>query len=185
MGDDADRREGRPIRPPGWDYAGAYLLTLVSREGVRPFARPAEGGMALSEAGRVVAEEWQRLGGLVAGLRAGELVVMPNHLHGIVYLEGGRGRKGRRRSSRRLSDTALLGAAVARLKAAVTRRVNALAGTAGPVWRAGYRDVAVESAQELAAVRRLIRQDPARWAEDVENPGRRVAAPDSSQRTRA
>ena len=180
MDDDANRREGRPTRPPGWDYAGAYLITLVSREGARPFAWPVEGRMVLSEAGRVVGEEWQRLPGLVGGVRAGELAVMPNHLHGILYLQGGRGRKGRR-SGRRPSDTALLGAAVARLKAAVTRRVNALDGTAGPIWRAGYRDLAVESAQELATVRRLIRQDPERWAEDVENPGRRVASARASR----
>ncbi len=176
MGDDANRREVPLARPPGGDCASAHLITLVSREDAT-FGQVAERQMALNEAGRVVAEEWQRLAQQAPGVRAGELVVMPNHMHGIIYLAGGGGKKGRRRLRRgRLSDAALLGMAVTRLKAAVTRRVCALrAPGEGPLWQAGYRDVAIESAQELAAVRRLIRENPARWAEDVDNPARRVA----------
>ncbi len=175
MGDDADRGEGRLGRPPDGDYASAYLVTLVSREATL-FGQVAEGQMVLSEAGRVVAEEWQRVAEQTPNVHAGELVVMPNHLHGIIYLSGVAKKGRRRRAHRRPSDSALLGMAVARLKAAVTRRLNALCRPGGePVWQGGYRDVAIETPQELAAIRRLIREDPARWAQDTENPGRRVA----------
>lgn len=171
MGKDAHGDRGRP----GW--AGAHLVTLVSREREPLFGRVIEGCMASEEPGRIVAEEWQRIPGLAPGARLDAFVVMPNHIHGIIRLGGPTGGKARGRSGHparrgRPSEAAALGAIVSQFKAAATRRVNALRGSGGPLWQQGYRDLSIESEQELAAVRRLICENPERWEEDVENPQR-------------
>ncbi len=156
-------------------YIGAHFITLVSRERRLLFGQVTDGRAVLSQAGRILVEEWHRL----PELAQGELVVMPNHLHAIVRPVGVKGKKGRRGGGRRRpSEAAVLGAAIARLKAAVTRRVSALPGAgAGSIWQPGYRDLVIEDARELAAIRRLLREDPQRWAQDVENPDRQDAAP--------
>jgi len=170
MKGDADGGRGRP----GW--VGAHLITLVSRGREPLFGRVVEGRIELEDAGRIVAEEWQRIPSLAPGARLDAFAVMPNHIHGIIRLgepawgRAGRGRRHRPRCGRR-SDTAALGAIVSQFKATSTRRINALRGPGrGPIWQPGYRDLAIESEQELDAVRRLVRENAARWAEDVENP---------------
>jgi len=177
MRGDANGGSGQP------SPAGAHLITLVSRRGELLFGRIVDGHMVLGDAGKIVAEEWQRIPGLARGVRLDAFTVMPNHIHGILRLgapvSGRAGRSQRRRPrARQAGQGAVLGAIVSQFKAASTRRVNALRGTdCGSLWQPGYRDLAIESEQELDAVRRLIRENPARWAEDVENPQRAGSVP--------
>jgi REP-associated tyrosine transposase len=57
-----------------------------------------------------------------------------------------------------------LGAIVRSYKSPVARRVNALRRTPGaPVWQRGYWERVVRDERELAAVRRYIVENPARW----------------------
>jgi REP element-mobilizing transposase RayT len=168
---DADGGGGQP----GW--AGAHLVTLVTRRGELLFGHVVDGQMVLGEAGRAVAEEWQRIPGLARGVRLDAFTVMPNHIHGILrlgapgYARAGKGQRRRPRPGH--AGKGALGAIVSQFKAASTRRVNALRGAdGGPLWQPGYRDLAIESETELDAVRRLIRENPARWGQDVENPQR-------------
>lgn len=167
---------GSGLGQPAW--VGAHLITLVSREREPLFGRIVDGRMELGDAGRIVTEEWQRIPALAPGVRLDAFAVMPNHIHGIVRLRGPGA--GRRRGARRgrSSEAATLGAIVSQFKATSTRRVKALRGAdAGPLWQPGYRDLPIESEQELDAVRRLVRENVARWAEDVENPVRAGQAP--------
>ncbi len=178
MRNDADGTKGRPARTVGPRWISAHLVTLALLKREPLFGRVVEGRMELAEPGRAVAEEWRRIPALARSARLDEFTVMPNHIHGIVWLGGagkgqpGAGRRARRRGS---SEAAALGAIVAQFKAAATRRVNALRGGAvGPLWQPGYRDVAIEGEQELEAIRRYVRENPERWAEDVENPERQA-----------
>jgi len=63
-----------------------------------------------------------------------------------------------------------VGAIVGNFKSLVTRRINRLRRTPGErVWQRGYYDRIVRNPRELDAIRRYIRDNPARWAEDCEN----------------
>ena len=44
--------------------------------------------MRLSAAGKMVQWEWRRLGEGFANVQLGEFVVMPNHVHGIIFIHG-------------------------------------------------------------------------------------------------
>ena len=66
--------------------------------------------------------------------------------------------------------TTPVGAIVGNFKSLAARRINNLRRTpGGRVWQRGYYDRIVRNERELAAIRRYIRDNPARWAEDREN----------------
>ena len=182
---DAANRHRRSIRLRGWDYtgAGAYFVTLVTHARATLFGDVVDGQMVLTEYGRIAAEEWVRTAEVRANVEMDEFVVMPNHVHGIIWIarraDGARQRL-EDGASRRLAPTGggreitvaagSLGAIVGGYKSVVARRINDLRGMAGaPVWQRNYYERIVRSERELAAIRRYIRQNPANWAGDSEN----------------
>ncbi len=178
MARDADGGHEGPARATKHGWVGAHLVTLSLIERAPLLGQVVDGAMVLAEPGRIVDEEWRRIPFLAANACLDEYVVMPNHIHGIIRLgTAAQNRAGpRRRAARRRhgpSDAALLGAMVAQFKSTATRRINALGSrTAGPLWQPGYRGLAIEDEGELEAIRRYVRENPARWGEDVENPER-------------
>jgi REP element-mobilizing transposase RayT len=86
----SDKHHRRSIRLPGYDYTqpGAYFVTLVAAQAECLFGDIADGTMRLSSFGQVAQDEWMRSADIRSEivLRAEEVVVMPNHLHGIVWI---------------------------------------------------------------------------------------------------
>ncbi len=80
----------RSLRLQGYDYAqaGAYFVTLCTRGRECLFGEIVGGEMRLNDAGRVVSGEWFKTAQIRENvlLNADELVVMPNHVHGILWI---------------------------------------------------------------------------------------------------
>ena len=78
----------RTIRLKGYDYShgGAYFVTIVAQGGACLFGEVVDAQMRPNEAGRMVKEVWQGLSLRFAGVEVGSIVVMPNHMHGIIAL---------------------------------------------------------------------------------------------------
>ena len=78
----------RSIRMPGWDYgaAGAYFVTIVSYERELLFGTVVDGAVALSPLGLIVHEEWVASGAIRREIGLDLFVLMPNHVHGIVWI---------------------------------------------------------------------------------------------------
>lgn len=83
-----DQHQRRSIRVPGYDYstAGAYFVTICTEGRVCRFGDVSAGGMRLNDAGTGVVSWWSELGNRFPSVHPGEMVVMPNHLHGVLYL---------------------------------------------------------------------------------------------------
>ena len=77
-------------RLPGYDYSsnGAYFLTICTQNREHFFGEIINGKMRLSEIGEIVANEWVKSPELRKNVELGEWVVMPNHFHGIVVING-------------------------------------------------------------------------------------------------
>jgi putative transposase len=119
--------------------------------------------------------------GAFARTRLHAFVIMPNHLHGIVEICAELGRSG----AAPLRGTAAvqarsLGAIARSFKAAATKRVHERPTWAGPVWQRNYFERVVRNGEELSNATRYIKEDPAWWEWDRENPKRK---PVPSQRT--
>lgn len=132
--------------------AGAYRVTLRTAGRARLFGAVADGSIELSPAGRVVQVEWLRTAFLHPAVRLDAYVVMPDHFHGILLLDGS-------------ETTGSLRAIVAGFKAGSALRINQLRGTpGGVVWQRGCQERPLRP-PELAAVREHIRDNPLRWGE--------------------
>jgi REP element-mobilizing transposase RayT len=60
---------------------------------------------------------------------------------------------------------------VAGFKSSATKAVNILRGTPGvPLWQRNYYERVIRDAAELARIRQYIRDNPANWQTDPENP---------------
>ncbi len=80
----------RSIRLNGYDYSqpGAYFVTMVTQNRAEIFGQVVDGEMKLSALGQIVHDEWMRSIGIrkEIQLHDDEFVIMPNHLHGIVWI---------------------------------------------------------------------------------------------------
>lgn len=71
-----------------WDYrnAGAYFITICTKDRLYHFGNIVDGEMQLSDAGKLAEKYWLEIPNHFKNTRLGEFVVMPNHVHGILIL---------------------------------------------------------------------------------------------------
>ncbi len=87
---DPARHHRRSTRLRGYDYSGAgiYFVTLCTLSRECLFGDIAGASMQPSKAGEIVQEEWLRSATIRSEIALDAMVVMPNHLHGIVIIQG-------------------------------------------------------------------------------------------------
>ncbi|MFN8154340.1 MAG: transposase [Bacteroidia bacterium] len=76
-------------RLPNWDYrtAGAYFITIVTKNRFRYFGEIENGCMNYSPIGAIAHVLWNEIENHEKnGVQLGEMVVMPDHIHGIIIL---------------------------------------------------------------------------------------------------
>lgn len=87
---DPNLHHRRSIRLQGYDYTqpGAYFITIVTFQRQEKFGEITNGQMHPSTLGNIVREEWFRSTKIRKEIRLfdDEFVVMPNHIHGIVWI---------------------------------------------------------------------------------------------------
>jgi putative transposase len=90
MKNDAQIHHRRSIRLKGYDYTqpGAYFVTISSFQRDEIFGTVVTGVMQLSPIGKIIQTEWFRSAKIRKEIRLfeDEFVVMPNHVHGIVWI---------------------------------------------------------------------------------------------------
>jgi REP element-mobilizing transposase RayT len=175
-------------RTTGWDYAGhgVYFVTICTQDRVRLFGSVRKGRMRLNALGRIVAEEWRRSESIRDEVTIDAFVVMPDHMHGIVWMHPdgagdsdpspvphGRAALGNDDDRPDADRPTLyrparsLGAFIAGFKSTATVRVNRCRRMPGePVWQRNYHDRIIRTERHLHAACRYIYQNPARWHED-------------------
>jgi len=82
----------RSIRLKGHDYTqpAAYFVTLCTHEWAHLFGKVVDGAMQLNECSEIVCTEWFQTAVVrpYVVLNLDEFVVMPNHIHGIIWIVG-------------------------------------------------------------------------------------------------
>jgi REP element-mobilizing transposase RayT len=160
----------RSIRLKGYDYSqgGAYFVTICAAHRLCLFGGVVDAEMQLNTAGDLVAQEWLRSAELRPGVILDAFVVMPNHLHGVIVIDGppalaaaGEGRAGPN----------VLPSIINGFKAATTRRIRELRRDPKlTVWQRNYYERIVRSERSLDRIREYIAGNPTNWAQDRENP---------------
>jgi len=189
MVDKNQRHHRRSIRLKGYDYTspGAYFVTLVTWHREEIFGSISDREMVLSEIGQIVEKEWEKIEQIRQEIALDSYIVMPNHLHGIVWINDPvrqnqispnknqcikikmNNRKTLQSEIYRPSRS--LGSLIAGFKSAATKRVNKLRNLPGhPLWQRNYYDRIIRNEDELEQIRRYIEANPILWDEDQENP---------------
>lgn len=167
----------RSIRLKGHDYSktGAYFVTVCTQNRECLFGDVIEGEMQVNKIGQIVEDQWRKTILIRPQIRLDAYIVMPNHFHGIIFIVGNR--RGvlqyaptRDRQSFR-SPSQTMGAIIRGFKSAAVKEINSFRGTPVlPVWQRNYHERIVWDDNELNRIREYITLNPARWAEDEENP---------------
>jgi len=175
MKNDSPRRHRRSIRLTGYNYsrAGAYFVTICTRERACLFGQVIDGTMRLNGTGRMVEREWERTATVRPDIEIDTFVVMPNHFHGIIVIRPGRGTLQRAPTTERFGKpTSNTIPTIIRLfKSTTTKQINEARRAPGvPVWQRNYYEHVIRNEQSLSRVRQYIADNPGQWETDRENP---------------
>ncbi len=188
----------RSIRLKGYDYtqAGAYFITICSYQRGHVFGEILNGEMKLNAWGEIARAEWFKTAALRDNVELydEEFVVMPNHVHGIIWLNENVGALRRnipvnvveiKRAEQHSVPTVKpdsLGAIVRAYKSAVTYAINGLEKSRGGViWQRNYYEHIIRNEKELNTIARYIYYNPFNWQldRDNENNTRNLSTPET------
>jgi putative transposase len=175
----------RSLRLPSHDYAqyGAYFVTIVVDDRACVLGEPVADGVMLSDIGGMVAEQWRLLEARFPTVQLDRSVVMPNHIHAILWLasvldHGHAGDSVAERAATRAAPTTL-GTVIGAFKSLTT--VEYFRGVmryewpalAGRLWQRNYYDHVIRDDLDLQRRRVYVDENPWRWREDDDNPFKR------------
>ena len=179
-GPEPKRRRRYSLRLKGFDYAqlGAYFITICTRNRECFLGNVEDGKMSLSDAGRLANAVWKQLPRHYPHIQLDTYVIMPNHVHGVVFIVGmdndpvGAGLKPAPTPNADFNKARHgLPEIVRAFKTFSARRINVFRGTVGaPVWQRNYYEHVIRNDESLNRIRQYIMDNPSRWHEDPENP---------------
>lgn len=157
----------KPLRAASWDYTqpASYMVTVCVNDRLHLLGSIHDDRPVLSASGRMVEEMWSNIPSRFPTTALDALVVMPNHLHGILHLHHD------------LSDAApcSLADVLKWFKGATTRRYSkGVTDLAWPryrdrFWQRNYYETIIRNDAMLDRFRRYIEFNPANWHRDPEN----------------
>ena len=120
-------------RAPWWDYAndGAYFVTICTAHRECCFGDVADGKMHFSTLGQIANNIWEEIPRQFPYAELGVYQVMPNHVHGIIVINGNSGRDAINRvSTPRNAETT---ASIAETDASIAETDASIAETNAPI----------------------------------------------------
>ncbi len=159
-----------------FDYAqaGAYFVTLCTRDRRCMFGKVVNGRMELSDFGSVADATWADIPRHFPHVQVPIWVVMPNHVHGILVItQAPPGVTDDPFANQRPTGPTRgsIGAIVGAYKSAVSKQINRLTHSTGtPVWQRNYFEHVIRNDSSFAKIWQYIADNPARWRDDPENP---------------
>ena len=185
------------IRLQGYDYsqAGAYFVTIVTWQRQFLFGEIVNNEMELSVYGEIVQKWWGEIPIHFPNVETGAFVIMPNHVHGIIFILERRGtvsvprdnqplnkleapnsneiwERGGETPPLRVIQVPTLGQVVAYFKYQSTKEMNTVenAGTVTKFWQRNYYEHIIRNEKDLQNKTDYIEVNPLLWAQDDENP---------------
>ncbi len=159
------------IRLQHWDYrwAGAYFITICTKNREHYFGKIKNGKMILSHVGVLADVLWYQIKYHAKNIKLGAFVVMPNHIHGVVILTGDDGdippphqTIGQQRFQHigKNSVSSIVGS----YKSAVTKHARRL----GYIfeWQTSFYDHIIRNNTAFQKISNYILNNPIHWKED-------------------
>jgi putative transposase len=175
------------IRLQNYDYShpGMYFITICTHQR-EPILGVIDAGYVIpTDAGKFVEQTWLALPNRFPNLKTDEFVLMPNHVHAILFLEAQQSsQKPGAASGSPTAENSLMRAAsgastphpslaeiVRAFKSLSAIGVNKIRMTPSqPLWQRNYYEHIIRTSQSLDQLRRYIEENPASWPTDEDNP---------------
>ena len=138
------------------------------------FGDVTNGTFSLNAVGHMVFEIWQQIPDYYSGVNIDSFIVMPNHIHGIVVVDGTGQPRGINGQLQAVATTLSLPEIVHRFKSLTTRHyldgVDKLDWPPfeGRLWQRNYYEHIIRDETELSTIREYILSNPANWDKDEE-----------------
>ena len=171
----------RSIRLKGYDYAqeGLYFITICCFENEHLFGKIVDGVMVLNVAGKVAEKCWVEIPEHFKDVVLHAFVIMPNHVHGVLEIEGAKneinmdraGAKnfspvlGDRKSPLPQSPSRTSGSVVRGFKIGVTKWMRQNSEIIN-VWHRNYYDIIIRNEQSYCNISKYIVDNPINWRDD-------------------
>ena len=156
-----------------WDYGsrGWYFVTVCTKDKKCSLGHAVDGQIVLSEAGLLVEIEMKAVASHYSNVIIDRYVVMPNHVHAIVVIEGDHiySPVETQHAASPAHRDVRLSQIVGSYKAGVSRICHAK-GLVGFAWQARFHDHILRSNASVNAVRDYIDRNPPNWLLDPDNP---------------
>ena len=194
---DPQKHHRRSIRLKEYDYsqAGAYFVTIVTHGRECLFGEIVNGEMYFNEYGEVVRKWWKEIPNHFPNVELGAFVIMPNHLHGIIFITTERmgeaaisvsPRNDPNNNIQNVSDDVIdnlggetppvrkptLGQIIAYFKYLSTKEMNRIEtkNAITKFWQRNYYEHIIRDEKDLRNKTDYIEANPSRWNEDNNNP---------------
>lgn len=149
------------LRDYQYDTAGCYCVTICTQQRQMMFGGVDNGVMELNDVGALVRAEWLALVQRFPSIGLDDFILMPNHLHGIIFLNlCGEPATG--------NSVPALGTVVGAFKSLSTRAMSRLTEGSGKVWQRNYYEQIIRSETMLNGLRQYILDNPYHWHDDPE-----------------
>lgn len=176
-------RKRKPLRLQDYNYSseGAYFVTICTKGRVHCFGDVHRGIMGLYEIGVVVHAFWQDIPNHFEDAVLDEFVIMPNHVHGILFLNGDkpdccRGAINRAPTVGQGGVTGIhnpmgkgtLGEIIRWFKGRASFEIHKQHDLSF-AWQRSFNDRVIRNENELNRIRQYIRDNPRNWDQDKDN----------------
>ena len=166
-----------------WDYgwAGAYFITICTKNRAFFFGDIGAGHMQLSSVGIIADILWHEIRHHAKDITLGDYIIMPNHVHGIIILEkSGPDARAPMQQTTSLSPRTIgqqrfqnqgkntISSIVGSYKSAVTKHARRLGFEFG--WQPRFHDHIIRNEAAFQTISRYIRNNPKKWPIDTFHP---------------
>jgi REP element-mobilizing transposase RayT len=174
------------VRLKGFDYTkpGAYFITVSTFQRKCLFGEIQNGLMQSNEYGEIVYSIWEQIPEHFMIVKLDAFVVMPNHVHGIIVINGeSRNHMLEKPEAFGKPVKGSIPTIVRSFKAAVTKKINWLRARHAvplhsvfgdikpqPIWQENYYEHIIRTDEELFQIAEYINNNPNQWENDQENP---------------
>ena len=161
-------------RHPDWNYAdnGMYFVTICTQNKVCYFGEVINEKMRLNDIGQIVVEELLKTPQIRKNVILDEWIIMPNHLHVIIFICNNGVETSRRDVSTKAHNnfqlqSGSLGAIINQIKSICTKRIRLVEPKFS--WQSRFYDRIIRNEYELRRIRDYVYYNAAKWDIDKNN----------------
>ena len=156
-------RRRKEMRLKDYNYSGSgyYYVTICTHNHLECFGNIVNEAMVLSQFGSIARSVWLDIPNHHPHVQIDEFVVMPNHIHGIIIIDGFVG-------DRPAYPVNNLSVIIGSFKSTVTKKINRL-NMSEFKWQRSFYDHIVRTRESLDKIRQYISSNPARLNDDEDN----------------